>query len=127
MPKPKTSQLTPDEPAWIGAAYGAGWADYGGEWGGVQYMKDSLGFVRLRNLIKNTSGASKAAGSVMFTLPTGYRPATRLRFSNWGVGASGAAAQQIDVSPDGTVTSPTANVPNTEWVSFSGITFEAEQ
>lgn len=124
--KISSSQLSSN--TWVPAPYTSGWADYDAtEWFGVQYIKDVVGRVSLRGLIRNTSGATKPAGNVMFTLPVGHRPLRRSRFVAIGVGASGAIAQQLDVLPNGDVQSPTAAIPNLEWLSFAGISFLSEQ
>lgn len=46
----------------------------------VQYMKDSMGFVRLRGLVQNVT-----VGQTVFNLPVGYRPSQNMYF----VGRSG--------------------------------------
>jgi len=126
MPKIKSSQLTPDEQGWITVPYATGWADYDAvEWMGGRYMKDSLGFVHMKGLVKNNTGSSKAGNDTIFTLPVGYRPSFKLRFIT-NAGGAGNSAVQIDVWTDGTVKTTSA-VPASEWVSISPLVFKAEQ
>ena len=99
---------------WTNAALIAPWANYGPGWGGAQFMKDSLGFVRLRGLIK-----SGPPGSNIFSLPGGYRPNVNyLHCTTFGAEASG----RIDVYPDGRVYFVNGN---NGWVSLDGIVFQA--
>lgn len=111
---------------WSEVSYTAGWGQYdaGTEFGGVQYMKDTMGFVHMRGLIKNTSGATKPAGNLMFTLPVGYRPARGLIFA---VQAGSVGSTRLDVQLSGNVFSALAAIPAGEWVSFAPVTFKAEQ
>ena len=56
------------------------WANFGGSYQTVEYWKDNAtGMVHIQGLIKN-SGAP-AAGSVIFTLPEGYRPPATMLFT----------------------------------------------
>lgn len=107
--------------AWQTVAYAAGWGDYdaGTEWYGGRYMKDSVGIVHLAGLIKNTSGSTKNGGQ-LFTLPVGYRPLFKMRFTSSFSGSGGA----IDVQPNGIVTT-TASIANGDWISLSNISFKA--
>lgn len=110
--------------AWITPAYTAGWGDYdNNNWFGVRYMKDNMGFVHMKGLIKNTSGASKAANNVMFNLPAGYRPGNLIRILTSASPAPGLAA--CDIAPDGNVYLTSAIVSN-EWASFANISFKAD-
>lgn len=55
--------------AWQTPTLTNGWVNYGSGYNTAAYMKDSLGFVHLKGLIK--SGTMTATA---FTLPAGYRP-----------------------------------------------------
>lgn len=60
--------------AWIAPTLGSAWINYGsdstGPWETAGYMKDEMGFVRIKGFIKNgTIGTTP-----IFTLPAGYRP-----------------------------------------------------
>ena len=46
------------------------------------FMKDALGYVRLKGLVK-----SGTIGQIIFTLPTGYRPPANINFSTVSNGA----------------------------------------
>jgi hypothetical protein len=52
-----------------------GWVNYGSPECPIGYYKDGLGNVNIRGMIKNTVSTTNV---VLFTLPTGYRPAYRL-------------------------------------------------
>jgi len=69
---------------WHAASFATGWANgsLGSSWRGVQYMKDSMGFVRLRGMAYKSGGTA-----TIFTLPTGYRPALDQSFGTVGDGA----------------------------------------
>jgi len=112
-------------PAFAAPPYTAGWADYdsGTEWLGARYTKLSSGLVVMKGLARNTSGATKAAGSIICTLPAGYRPAHRLRFIS---SQAGAVASTVDVGASGGLILNVALAAG-EWVSLANITFVAEQ
>jgi hypothetical protein len=90
------------------------WEEYGGSWNKSGYFKDSFGIVHLRGLVRKG-----AVGSVIFTLPAGYRPARKELFA---VCNGGSAHGRVDVSAAGEVlfVSGIAN-----WVSLDGLTFRA--
>lgn len=90
-----------------------GWKDFGREYSDAHYMKDSLGFVRLRGLVKDGAG-------VIFKLPVGYTPSFKYLHC---ISNSGESGGRIDVTVDGDVIHVKgSNV----WVSLDGITFRAE-
>jgi hypothetical protein len=66
------------------------------DWSGdtVGFMKDSMGFVHIRGSI-TTGGLT---GSV-FTLPTGFRPSTYLRYGNRSI--SNLAFAFVDIATTG--------------------------
>lgn len=53
----------------------AGWGNVGTPWQIAGYTKDASGFVRLRGLVKQTSGSGN-----IFSLPAGFRPSANLQF-----------------------------------------------
>ena len=112
-------------PAWSTPTYASGWADYdaGTEWLGARYTKLSNGMIIMKGLAKNTSGSTKAAGSTICTLPVGYRPLHRLRFST---AQAGYTASPLDVGKLGEVVINNS-LANGEWVSVSVVAFLAEQ
>ena len=100
--------------AWITPTLVNGWVNYsalGGET--VGFYKDSLGIVRLRGVI-NTG----ASGTVVFTLPLGYRP---LAAKYYICACSGASVGRVDVGTGGTVTIAAF----TGWLSLDSISFKA--
>lgn len=85
------------------------------------YMKDSLGFVHLKGLIKD---GTATAGTDLFSLPTGYRP-EKLEIhivNSW----NGSAYVQGDCRIKTTGEVEIQNGANT-WFCLDGITFKAYQ
>ena len=70
------------------------WVNFGAPYNPAGYFKDPFGIVHLRGTIK--SGTMSAAA---FTLPVGYRPPNRERFSN----VSNALFGAFEAREDGTV------------------------
>jgi hypothetical protein len=100
--------------------FATGWADFGGSFPPAAYMKDSMGFVHLRGVVKRVSGA----GLPIFTLPAGYRPEVQFEF--FPVQATSAYGDvQIDGTPSGTPGRVALGVGTTSYISLSGITFKA--
>jgi hypothetical protein len=101
--------------AWSAPTLVNGWVNFGG----VQaagYMKDRMGFVHLRGNIKN---GGTTVGTILFTLPAGYRPAANEIFV---VGTNTTETfQAIAIDPSGNVKLDTA--ANSALVTLSGITF----
>lgn len=61
------------------------------------YLKDPLGFVRLRGMPKVTTGTLT---TTIFTLPAGYRPSASIQFPlRMGTGA----LSYLEIRTDGTV------------------------
>lgn len=92
------------------------WVDYGAAYQGAGYWKDKCGVVHLCGLIK---GGTITAETVIFNLPTGYRPATSEKF----FAVSLNAICVIDIYSSGAVAIKTG--ANAGWLSLSGITFKA--
>jgi len=105
--------------AWQNVAFQNNWINYGETWSTGQYMKDSLGFVTLRGLLKNGN-----AGATMFTLPVGYRPLGGLIY----IADCQGGYSRIDVNPTGTVVQQGyKGGGNNQYLSLAGIRFKAEQ
>jgi hypothetical protein len=101
--------------AWIAPTLGDGWQNYGSQWVPAGYMRDPLGFVHLRGLVRRTSGTSQ----VIFTLPDGYRPSSgSIHF----VVLDSDALGKVQVLSDGTVQSVTPSGKEI-FVSLDGISF----
>ena len=93
------------------------WVNYGTAYESACYWKDKCGMVHLAGLIK--SGITTAE-TVIFTLPTGYRPRTSEKFFVVSVNAICV----IDVYATGNVAIKTG--ANSGWLSLSGISFRAD-
>lgn len=92
-----------------------GWTNFGSGYESATYWKDSCGVVRLAGVIKD--GATTAE-TIIFALPTGYRPRATEKFF-----VSSNAPCVIDVYANGNVTIKTGASAN--WLSLSGISFRA--
>lgn len=91
-----------------------GWVNFGAGFAAAGYMKDQFGFVHLKGMVK-----SGTVGTVIFTLPAGYRPAeTQIFIVQSNNGADVLA--RIDISNNGNVTLTSGG---TTWVALNGITF----
>lgn len=105
----------PEAPRIVGAGgqppFASGWKG-DANFGPISFYKDREGVVHLEGLAEGNE-----TGFVVFTLPSGYRPATRLFFSNFGYSG---ATWPVYVDANGDVSSGS----NTE-ISLSGITFRA--
>lgn len=101
---------------WCNLTLQNSWANYGGEFTTAQYTKASDNVVSLKGLIR---AGSTGCGTIMTTLPAGYRPSKKLLFDVRTHGGLGRA----DVNPDGTVTFCGGTNP---WFSLDGINFLAE-
>ena len=89
------------------------WVNYGAPFESAAFMKDSMGFVHLKGLVKNGTNLSQ-----IFTLPVGYRPASSEIFVSNNTGAFGT----IYVQSDGAVA---PQVTGNGFYSLSGIIFKA--
>lgn len=94
-----------------------GWTNYDEGYEFISYWKDKMGIVHISGLIK--SGAT-AAETVIFNLPTGYRPAYNEKF--YGVSVNDICI--FDICSNGDVIIKSNVKPG--WVSLSGITFKGE-
>lgn len=112
-----TAAKIENQQAWQTPTMTNGWVTYDGTYNPPGYMKDSLGFVHLRGLIKNGTD-----GTSMFTLPAGYRPEYRELLA----GASEDHYGRIDVTTAGQVI-PSATTTAPGWVCIDGLTFKAFQ
>ncbi|MBD2037669.1 hypothetical protein H6F76_22175 [Leptolyngbya sp. FACHB-321] len=89
-----------------------GWVNYSKAYNAPAYFKDSLGIVHLKGLVRAGSGN-------IFTLPAGWRPASRELHA---VATHPGEMGRIDVLTNGQVFMVKGN--NT-WISLDGITFRA--
>jgi microcystin-dependent protein len=117
---PGNSITVPIEPWRIIGAPGEppfqnGWADAGiADSGLPAFRKWPDGTVSLRGWIQ-----MGVVGGVIFTLPPGYRPSGRRRYT---VSQGGAAFTILDVVPNGNVTTDASN----SWVSLGEVRFDTE-
>jgi hypothetical protein len=103
--------------AWIAPTMGNSWVNFGSTWETAAYMRKG-GVVYIRGLIK---GGTVATGTVIFTLPAGFRPAGDTHFDVSTNGLHG----EMNVYADGRVAT---NVGiTTTWVSLRGLIFPADQ
>lgn len=96
-------------------AFQNGWSNLGGGHQEVQFAK-SDGRVSLRGM---ATGGTVTVGTVLFTLPAGFRPAA---IEYFGIVVSPNVAGAVSITPDGDVI---AREVNAGWTSLSGITFAA--
>lgn len=73
------------------------WTDYGSGYSTTSYTKTTGDVVFLKGVIKDGTAAT---GTVLFNLPEGYRPTSRLVFQT---DTSGPAPSRVDVYPNGNV------------------------
>ena len=99
---------------WLTPALLNAWVNFGSGLATCQYMKDSMGFVHLKGLVKNG-----VIGTVLFTLPVGYRPAETQHF---GTASDNAYGQTVIYNTGDIFLDRGTNV----WVTISGVTFKAE-
>ena len=93
------------------------WVNYNDGFATSGYWKDSDNQVHLRGLIKS---GTVADGTVIFTLPQGFRPLQKQIFI---VFISGGGYGRVDVNDNGNVV---AKIVNATYTSLSGISFLAE-
>lgn len=101
------------------AAFVAGWANISPGFGNFEtagYRRDSEGFVYLKGVVIMNSGAS----FLIFTLPSGFRPANDVAIAVLG-GSGTNNSGRLTIGTDGTVTSFTNT--NTQYISLGNIQF----
>lgn len=90
------------------------WQNYGGAYESAAYWKDKCNVVHISGMVK---GGTIADGTVIFTLPSGYRPRSPEKFITVSVNAICI----IDIYTNGSVTIRAG--ANASWLSLSGISF----
>ena len=108
---------------WNNLTLGAGWVHYGGTWSTAQYKKGSDNIVSLHGLIKS---GTATAGTVIATLPSGYRPLENLicTTSTYDATENTAAGARLDVNSNGQLVIREGVLTN--WVSLAGCNFYAD-
>jgi hypothetical protein len=84
------------QPAWVPATLVNGWTNFGAPYETVSYMIDTLGFIHLKGV---ASAGTKTGGTIIFTLPVGFRPNAKIMC----IGVTGGLVEQIYINADGTV------------------------
>ena len=95
----------------------SGWVNYGDGFAAAGYHKGPDNRVHLQGLIKS---GTVADGTVIFTLPQGFRPKQKEIFI---IFISGGGYGRVDVHDNGNVV---AKIVNATYTSLSGISFLAE-
>lgn len=88
------------------------WVNYGSGYANAGYMKDKLGFVHLKGLVKSGSMVDS-----IFILPSGYRPTANAIFAV----PSNHAFGEIEVQTNGEILQTRGT---NDWISLEGITFK---
>lgn len=101
------------QPGWIAPTLLNSWENYGGEFSGAGYFKDSLGIVHLRGLVKSGIVSSNTP---IFTLPANYLPAYTYLYAV----ESNQTHGRVAVHSNGDVI---CDFGSNNWVSLDGITF----
>lgn len=99
-------------------AFQNGWVNYSSGYATLAFMKDSLGFVTVKGFIKS---GTITAGTTIFTLPAGYRPAKNMYY----VTSMPASFGQLQMTSAGELQAATAI--NSTWTAIPYIRFKAEQ
>lgn len=104
---------------WTTMSMSAGWVFYGSNFTTPQYTKSSDGMVTIKGLIKS---GTTTAGTVIFTLPPGYRPAERQIYV---AQATGAGFARVDILANGQIQIQSGF--SATWTTLDGLAFMAEQ
>lgn len=102
---------------WSDLSLQHGWRQYHSSYSSPQYIKASDGLVSIKGLIKS---GSTGAGTVIATLPVGYRPLARSLFAVVSSNAWG----RLDIQPNGDLLFQSGS---NGWFSLDGVTFYADQ
>lgn len=108
----------------------SGWSSYSADpptgYAAARYTKSSDDIVSLRGLIKNTptrpANTAIPSGTILFTLPAGYRPATNIIC---GQVTYPDDFGRVDIASNGQII--TREGVNSSWLSLAGCDFLAEQ
>lgn len=111
-------------PVWLSPSTLNGWVFYGGvgsNYAPQGYYKDALGNVHVKGII---ASGTAAPSTVLFNLPSGYRPKETRYFSGW----DGALVQQrLEVDSNGDVKIASLSNINNAFLTLDQIQFPAEQ
>jgi len=115
---------------WIAPTLENDWTDYGSVHTPAGYYKDSLGSVHLRGLVYRNA---LRAPSIVFTLPSGYRPEYQQLLSIVARSSTGGyTIGRVDIYTDGSVyfVSPHDNVSGSgagNWICLDDLGFRSYQ
>jgi hypothetical protein len=104
-------------------AFKEDWENYGGgTYGEGAFMKDTMGFVHLRGLVKSTD---VGAAFTIFTLPPGFRPSARCDFAVPGQDSDPPDLEsgRLGVTADGDVVAQ-KGWPDPGWIFLDGVVFD---
>lgn len=102
---------------WIDAVLENGWVQFGDNYNTPQFTKLSNGVIMLRGTI---SSGTAVSGTVMFSLPVGFRPDRICRHSSI---ANGVHAL-VDILPNGDVV---IQIGTNTYISLDGLSYEAHR
>jgi hypothetical protein len=109
--------------AWIPPSLNTGWTNLdGANFATIGYYKDKQEVVHLRGVI-NYNAALPGIGTVIFTLPPGYRSSTS-KTMVFPVSNNNAGIGRVNIDASGNVTLVAGTTPG--WISLCGITFRAD-
>jgi hypothetical protein len=103
--------ITPQQEDWNAPTLINSWVNFGAGYETAGYRKETGSVVRLQGMVKTGS-----IGTVIFVLPSGYRPTNELNF----LIISNAAVGQLTIFTNGNVK---ATVGSSSWFSLDGISF----
>jgi type II secretory pathway pseudopilin PulG len=98
------------------SSLGGGWVAYGGGFATPAYTKGTDNLVTLKGLIRSGSTSS---GTVIFTLPVGFRPSEQLLIVTFSNNSTG----RIDINTNGQIIFRNGS---NAWLSLSGLSFLVE-
>lgn len=104
--------------AWTAPALQNSWVNYGNGYDAVGYMKDSIGFVHIKGMIKS---GTTSFGTLLFTLPVGYRPGGHSYIVSGHTAGGGLAAYEVKSTGEVNIL-----VANATYSGIGHITFRAE-
>lgn len=103
---------------WVTPTLGSSWVPFSTSYDTLQYRKDSLGIVHLRGLIKD---GTTTATTVLFTLPSGFRPGKHHIFATT---TDDDVFTPISIRSTGDV--ELRKFVSATWLSLAGISFQAD-
>lgn len=111
-----------EQPVWLNPTLLNSWTNHvAGP--NIGYYKDTVGIVHLQGLIQ---GGTTTVGTLIFTLPTGYRPFFGLRVPITCSNTTSITSGVMLINTNGNCTIETA-VWVSNYVTLTGINFRAEQ